>query len=178
MARIRTYRPGTIRLGAKVIISDPCYEPGLWCCPERRILPGMYNCTVKRTILKDWGDRTVSIKIEHIKFPNTPCVEELCSVGVDSGQAGFFDVKYYNEKAGDSKPYEGVNEEWYKRVCEITLNNKRPFGTIDGKGIVTDSGLGDGCYWCYAGRNDDGKIVALEIIFLDEYEIREINEDL
>lgn len=63
MIRKRIYHPGIIELGNKVIISDPSYEPDVWCCRERKILPGKYECSVKRNKLKTWGDRTVSGEI-------------------------------------------------------------------------------------------------------------------
>ncbi len=177
MARTRTYHPGIIELGKKVIISDPSYEPGIWCCREAEILPGKYECSVRRNKLKTWGDRSVSVRIQHMDYPDVKCNIDLLYIGVDSGQAGFFDAEYYQEKAGDAEPYKGVNEEWYKRICAITINDKKPFGTIDAKGVVTESGLGDGCYFCFAGKNTKGEIVALEIVFLDDYEIKEINEE-
>ena len=177
MARTRTYHPGIIELGKKVIISDPSYEPGLWCCRETEILPGKYECSVRRNKLKTWGDRSVSIRIQHMDYPDVKCNINLLHIDVDSGQAGFFDAGYYYEKAGNAEPCKGVNEEWFKRVCAITINNKKPFDTIDAKSVVTESGLGDGSYTCFAGKNTRGEIVALEIVFIDDYEIKEINED-
>lgn len=41
-------------------------------------------------------------------------------------------------------------------------------GTIDGKCLVSSSGYGDGLYSLYSARNEDGDIVGLKLVFIEE----------
>ena len=40
--------------------------------------------------------------------------------------------------------------------------------TIDGKCLVSSSGYGDGMYSLYSARNEDGDIVGLKLVFIEE----------
>lgn len=40
--------------------------------------------------------------------------------------------------------------------------------TINGNGFVTNSGFGDGMYTCWVARNENDKVIAIEIEFIDE----------
>ena len=81
--------------------------------------------------------------------------KECENVGVDSGQAGIFNEKYYEE----NQP----KEEWYDRICELT--NDEHFGVIDNEGVVSRTGYGDGSYRAYAAFYD-GKIVGIKIYYI------------
>jgi len=177
---------GQITLGHFVYLTDPGYTPEQWCCGKTKVHPGTYNCSVWTAGLKDWGKRTVSIKIVHTDFSEEEIDKFHASkrrkfvenVYVDSGQAGFFDKDYF--EANQNKPGvedDKTNVNWYNRICEITLNRDNPHGTIDGLGVVTDSGLGDGAYPCFAWKNKWGDTVALEIVFLTTEDIKEINSE-
>lgn len=96
-------------------------------------------------------------------------------VGVDSGQAGFFDLAKYALSLADKddsrsrrESKDSVFEAFYDSVCNLTLDDKS-FGTLQ-FGTVSSSGYGDGSYNCYARRDDFGTVVEAVIIFLEEYE--------
>jgi hypothetical protein len=90
-------------------------------------------------------------------------------VGVDSGQAGFFDVvKYALSVADKNERGEGDSfESFYDSVCNLTLDAKS-FGTVQ-FGCVSSSGYGDGGYNCYFRRNDLGEVIEALIVFLEDY---------
>jgi hypothetical protein len=164
---------GQITLSGKLRITDPCYEPDTWCAGLLNVKPGQYDCyQYKHNHI--WepfreGDkysndtRVGAIEIRH-KSANKPVFNQRLdnSIGVDSGQAGFFDQAYYDEmKTGDE-------ETWYDRVCGVTYNPKdeRRAGTIDNKGFVSSSGYGDGGYDCFVSKNAEGEIDALLLVYI------------
>lgn len=58
---------------------------------------------------------------------------------------------------------------------EIWVDLKEIDGSLasdmDGKCLVSSAGYGDGTYDCYVAENDDGKIIAIEVVFIgDEVE--------
>ena len=95
-------------------------------------------------------------------------------VGVDSGQAGFFDVAEYAkalEDRTDGSRADKANskfEAFYDSVCNLTLDDKS-FGVVP-FGCVSSSGYGDGGYNCYVRRNDHGQAIEAIIVFIDEPE--------
>lgn len=42
--------------------------------------------------------------------------------------------------------------------------------TIDGLGLVSSSGYGDGGYTCWTAKNDEGKVIAIRVEFIGEYD--------
>lgn len=155
---MRTIDLGEISLNGSIAITDPCYEPGTWCSGELQMLPGTYKCKAIEKMCGLWGKRICELTIQHIDYLKVKPTEECAfEVGVDSGQAGFFDTLYYQAHFS--------SDEWYKRVCNITLNGDE-CGTIDGVGVVSSSGYGDGGYSCFVAENESGYIVAARIEFI------------
>ena len=161
----------TIKLGNKVMVSDPCYGLGTWCQGVlENVFPGNYKCNVEYSDEGDWGIRVAAIEVVHEDYDEVLCMDmENFDVGVDSGQAGIFDYDYYSEyhDSCDVRPH--VNDDWYDRVCNITLSEASA-GNIDGLGFVSSSGFGDGGYACWTERNRDGYIVAIRVEFITEYD--------
>lgn len=85
-------------------------------------------------------------------------------VGVDSGQAGFFDLEKYALTVADKES----NDAFYDSVCNLTLDEKG-FGTTH-DGCASSSGYGDGGYDCYVRRNEVGEAVEALIVFIAEDE--------
>mgnify|MGYP003290466426 CR=1 FL=1 len=109
---------GTIELNDKVRISDPCYGIDTWCAGTLTdVLPGVYNCYMQKTDCKDWGVRVASIEIRHKDYSHVE-PEELTDidVGVDSGQAGIYDLDYFVKNREDKNG----EDNWYWRVCDNT----------------------------------------------------------
>lgn len=158
---------GTIVLGEKVRISDPCYDPDTWCAGTlENVNPGVYNCYVNFKDTGEFGIRVASIIAVHSEFDNenfkNPEIVTNIDVGVDSGQCGIYDLEYFKRNQPDG--------EWYDRVYYQAShkNNKFDAGTVDGKCFVSASGFGDGSYNCFVKYNDDGQIVFIEIRYLEE----------
>ena len=155
-----------IILGKNVIVSDPCYEVGTWCQKElSNVLPGAWGVEVKRT-----KSRITELIVRHEDYPECEISEfESGHIAVDSGQCGFFDTDYYKEHQPDDDYNNPAS--WYRRICDITLDSKgwyNGWGTIDDKGVVSESGYGDGLYDLYISKNTDGEIVGMRVVFIEE----------
>lgn len=147
---------GTIELSDKIYVTDPCYDTDVWC--QNYIIsmkPGTYTCY---SLTRE--DCIHKIKIVHtdatknINFKNVSNI-----IGVDSGQAGFFNAPYYEK----NQPV----EEWYKRVCNTT-DSDLMCGTMDNAGFVSSSGYGDGLYALEGSKDDDDKYIALKLTFVED----------
>ena len=137
---------GTINLGDKVSVSDPCYSPDVWCSTIiKNVLPGEYTCKLMRYEgVYVYGDgyeenvsnRCAAIDIYHKDYQDIEPIEYKSSavIGVDSGQAGFYDADYKHEngylesdedlKDLDISDREKKADEWYNKVCDLTLTMK------------------------------------------------------
>ena len=152
----------TITLGNKVMLSDPCYGMNTWCHGVvENVLPGIYDCYVEYSDEGDWGVRVAEIDVLHQDAKRYSLRAADFVVGVDSGQAGIFDYDYYEQHHTDGS----VNDDWYNRVCAITLSDASA-GTIDDRGLVSVSGYGDGGYGCYIANDADGNIVGFKIVYI------------
>ena len=149
-----------IFLKDKVQVSDPCYGYGIWCAVTLdNVLSGKWCVDVE-----EYRGRNVILEARHCYYPNRPILEYKGDCGVDSGQLGIFNADYYESNCGDNN-YDDV-ESWYRRMCELTLNEPK-WGIADGgDGVVSESGYGDGCYPLYVSYNDGGKIVGIRVEFI------------
>lgn len=110
-----------IRLGEKVMVSDPCYGLNTWCQGVlENVLPGKYNCEVEYKDEGDWGIRVSAIEVTHEDYAYEMFESQDFEVGVDSGQAGIFDYDYYCQYHTDINDSEHVDDDWYDRVCDKT----------------------------------------------------------
>lgn len=110
---------GTIELEDKVRVSDPCYDVDTWCAGTlENVLQGKYQCYSQDVDAGDWGIRVASIEVRHEDYLDVEPTElQDIDVGVDSGQAGIYDLNYFI-KAREDKDGEDA---WYKRVCDLTF---------------------------------------------------------
>ena len=157
----------TIKLGSKVVVSDPCYTLDTWCMAIiENVLPGLYYVDTETM----YGHTSVLL-VTNINLPEMTWELIENEIGVDSGQAGIFDFDTYRDDSYDTggdlifgrdwrdKP----GDDWYQRICGI---NDDP-GTYD-RGCVSSSGYGDGSYELELGKNSDGKVVGFRITFIKE----------
>ena len=126
MNNITIENKGTITLGEKVMVSDPCYGLGTWCQGVLdNVLPGVYDCNVEYSDEGDWGIRVSAIEVTHEscrgRFIALEC--EDFDVGVDSGQAGIFDYEYYAKYHMDATERPHVDDDWYDMVCDLTYTH-------------------------------------------------------
>ena len=102
---------GTIQIGTECVVSDPCYDEDIW---NQYILKNMksgnYNCFIKRKNT-DFGERIAEISIYHENYIGHPN-EYVEDIGVDSGQAGFYDKEYFHNTRN--------NKKWCQDICSLT----------------------------------------------------------
>lgn len=165
---------GTINLDTKIMVSDPCYSVGTWCQGViGNVLPGEYHCHTYMSDEGIWGRRVAAITVCHSDYIDEEpdfCHEMFFEVGVDSGQAGIFDLAYYEQHHSSVDEARELNEEWYDRVCEATLSISQA-GIVDEKCFVSSSGYGDGGYTCYTAEDLNGYVIGALIVYIDvDYE--------
>ena len=159
-----------IQLGKRVRVSDPCYGTGVWCSGAvDNVKEGTYNVDVEISDEGMWGKRVKSLTAIHSEYSGHSIIQKApFEVGVDSGQAGIYDEDYYRQYHSE----DDCNDDWYKEVCDLT----DPFGTKDGKCVVSSSGYGDGGYNCYLLRDKNNEVVGFQIVFIEDDEEDEEDE--
>lgn len=184
-----------IKLGETVVVSDPCYELPTWCQGViKNVLPGLYNVEVDTKFIPGWGDRICSIVAvsDSIKTEVGPgdWEMEVCSIGVDSGQAGIFDLESYrNDITGVQIPvpknetktnwvynYTEPGEVWYSKMCELTLYPECGWDVYE-QGVVARSGFGDGSYTLYTLKDNNKRIVGFFLEFITSEDLEEGDDD-
>lgn len=125
----------------------------------------------------DWSGRVAFLHIRHDSVLNDP-IDPLAfvanddfQVGVDSGQAGFFDLDQYEAALKDKKDNirDGDTrfEQFYDHCGENTLGNEM-WGIVEGFGAVSSSGYGDGGYKLLERRNEAGELIEARIVYMLE----------
>jgi hypothetical protein len=102
-------------------VTDPCYTKDVWCSGIiDNVLVGDWfaDTLIFPDSKTGWGDRIAEIFIWHkdYSFENINELTEV-NVGVDSGQAGFFDDSQYPD--GETGEYGDLNT-FYGKVCAGT----------------------------------------------------------
>ena len=174
---------GTFKTKSDVLrITDPCYTKDTWCSGILKDCKiGEWSAFFIYSDEGSWGTRVSQILVI---FGNVTISEAQkildesnwenseIHVGVDSGQAGIFeDVKYPEDETGEY----GDTNTFYGKCCELTCENNEQGGVLD-FGVVSSSGYGDGSYDCLLAKKDD-KINAIKIIFIDENNLSNENEE-
>lgn len=175
---------GDFKLGSKVMVSDPSYEVGIWCQSKlENVKPGEYIGFAEMIHDADWGVRVSKLYALNKDFMKLEFWDwELSGneIGVDSGQAGIFDLESYRNdsvqienvpenKIMDSMKSDEKGDEWYRNLTKITLDED--FAIYSG-GIASRSGIGDGGYSLFTAY-EDGEVVGICIDFhmdIDEEE--------
>lgn len=155
-------------------VTDPCYDTGVWCSGRLdNVRSGLWEAHVGFHESEDWGRRPAYLHVFHVDAQTTFNMdEELDSswreapfvVGVDSGQAGFFDHDLYET----IQRYELVRNKFYDEVSGIT-GSAAAWGT-HAAGVVATSGYGDGSYRCLY-RYEGNAIAEALIVFIEEEEV-------
>lgn len=108
-------------------VTDPCYTKDTWCAGVlSNVLPGKW--VAEKIVMDDsqtgWGDRISQLQIWHEDYLMSVTADELSDihVGVDSGQAGFFDESQYPE--GETGEYNDLDT-FYGRVCAGTAGEHK-----------------------------------------------------
>ena len=155
----------------KLVVTDPCYDRGTWCMGLLEdVKNGTWEAYTQTKNEGFWGDRVAKLVVFHKDHDTdigaTRHIAQF-EVGVDSGQAGFFDEPSYPQ--GDPGEYGDLGT-FYGRVCALHDGDKDEYidaGIVDGSGVVSSSGFGDGGYRCNFYKLD-GQVVAAEIVFIGD----------
>ena len=183
-----TFGPKLIRDARKLLddqrVSDPCYDRDVWCCGTfGKCKTGTWEAGVLKTDMGDWGVRCAVLAVRHKETgPDYSVIrqrkvyqmkdgwlEQPIDVGVDSGQAGFYDEAFYQDNSifkGMPEPEHDYGDLWYNHACDITLSEMS--AGVMPYGVVSSSGFGDGSYVCYTHKGSDGEIDFAFVIFIDE----------
>lgn len=111
---------GTITLGNRVRVSDPCYDLDTWCGSTiDNVLEGEYNCYSQSVDFgENWSINIAGIEVRHKDFDDVAPLDLTdIYVYVDSGQAGIYDLDYFADTGADKR----ADDEWYGRVCDHTI---------------------------------------------------------
>lgn len=169
----------TINLGPEVYVTDPCYSVPTWCQTKlTNVLPGEWIVSMIYDE-KGGSNRNAELFLVHKDYQGKSLLYDwdwLGDFGVDSGQAGVFDAaSYRSDSAAEAIKTPKVDfflpgndqegDAWYEKICKFTLANDG-WGTY-AAGAVSSSGYGDGMYPVY-GAEVDGKVVALQLVFIDQ----------
>lgn len=122
----------------------------------------------------DWKGRIAYLHIRHADEDLNLSIEGFekmgFSVGVDSGQAGFFDQAKFELVASSGNNHRNdtpEHEDFYEACGEKTLGSES-WGVVNSMGAVSSSGYGDGGYPLYVRRDEDGKIVEARIVYISD----------
>ena len=157
-----------VKSGA-LAVSDPCYDN-----PNTvgNVKNGAWTASV------DFEDGCVSaLKVCHKDHTADFLEFKECDlrIDVDSGQAGIFDADFFGDDEeldqGDTqhksegRPWGIGQTDFYDVCCNLTSSEARA-GCLS-RGVVSNSGYGDGAYTCYKAEVGD-QVVALMVIFIDD----------
>lgn len=163
-----------INESGEFIVSDPCYKVGTWCQGKlNNVATGTWKASIVNSDEGDWGIRCAELIAVHESTKDTYALDwELCefTVGVDSGQAGIFDKKYYNNDDifdADEKPRNDFGDNKFYGFCCDTTDSEEGAGVLK-YGTVSSSRYGDGGYDCFIAKNEKNEIVAVKIIFIGD----------
>jgi hypothetical protein len=185
----KIFAVGEFNLGKEVIVSDPSYEVGIWCQAKlNSVKAGKYIGFAEMIHDADWGVRVSRLYAINKDFASREYWNwELDSneIGVDSGQAGIFDMSNYrndqvefqnvpNVPFMDDMKGDEAGDTWYRNITKITLN--KDYGIYE-SGIFSRSGIGDGGYSLYT-EYEDGQVIGICIDYHmdfdgDDIEVRD-----
>ena len=158
----------------KLLATDPCYDKGTWCATViENALPGKWSASIITSDEGMWGERVAELEVHNLEdLQACSWIRTFGAIGVDSGQAGFFDFDKYPEGDLIDRP---DGEAFYEEACAASWNRvtNQPAGIVGGYGVNSSSGLGDGGYPLYVARNLEGQVVGAKIVFISD----ELNED-
>lgn len=158
---------------------------------QRKILETLYGQQIQS--LKDedpvegYVGRVAYIAIRHEStIACTPpylknFTESEIHVGVDSGQAGFFDLEPFAAQSATQEENGGYNQDtehgkFYRSIYEQTSEGEPAAVGIVPFGAASSSGYGDGSYNLYVLRDKDGLVIEAVIVFICDYDEEEGEE--
>ncbi|OAB48036.1 DUF4241 domain-containing protein [Paenibacillus antarcticus] len=160
----------------QIVVSDPCYELNrdtIIMGVLDNVLNGTWVGQVGKMEVRDWGEAcsklsafhsSVAEQMEHLEWVKCSFI-----VGVDSGQAGIFDINKYRISDSDVQETDtDTDNAWYLSCCDITESGHEA-GVLDG-GVVSHTGMGDGTYGAYMATNQQDQVIGVKIVFIKSAE--------
>lgn len=167
-------------------VSDPCYDDSTWCYGTiSGCATGNWEAAVSYNGSSTTGRGVTLLAARHIGsrpsfakcgqvWMDTQYIHykdgwEICDfeVGVDSGQAGFFDDSHYRDNsvvAEMPKPKYNFDIPWYNHCCDQALGERQagviPYGAV--------AYCGDGGYSALQHKNEQGQVDCVVILFSPE----------
>ena len=160
-----------IKLGNKVLVSDPCYENGTWCTgtvenvKEGNYITNVVYCGDPHPFLRN---RVAELKaiLEGVDEDFLKWEITEADIGVDSGQCGIYDYESVKDIIGTGESDE--KDTFYGQACQCTDADEQ-YKELNGYGVVSRSGVGDGSYDLYIAKQDD-QVVGFRVVYLNEDE--------
>ena len=158
-----------IKLGNKVLVSDPSYENGTWCTgivenvKEGNYITNVVYCEDSHPFFYNRVAELDTI-LEGVNkdFLNWEITE--ADIGVDSGQCGIYDYESVKDIIGTGESDE--KDTFYGQACQCTDVDEQ-YKELNGYGVVSRSGLGDGNYDLYIAKQDD-QVVGIKVVYIVE----------
>lgn len=163
-------------VSGKAAITDPCYDLDHDGSSQKlldNVKIGTWNLHIPYT--ESMGERPselICLHLDHQENYDWQYGKRI--IGVDSGQAGMFDIQHFK----DDNIVEGVerickdpenivceDEPWYSIVADRSLSEE--CGGVIPFGAVSSSGHGDGLYTYYT-KEHEGQIVGVKVVFIEE----------
>lgn len=175
-------------VSGRVFVSDPCYEPDGHCqVILENVHNGLWTMKMIHSTEGAWGRRVAELVCTANDCRPETGWQVVGEMGVDSGQGGIFDAKYYrNDAIAENPDYkyedsplvdvEGDGDNWYNLCCDRTLAEEFNGGSVIPYGAVSSSGYGDGIYNVHV-QYAKKEIVAIRIVFIGDEEEEEENDD-
>ena len=156
-----------ISLGERAVASDPSYGMDTWCGEyDIPVKAGQYTVRQVRGEYDGWGERTARI----IAQRNNETVTEwkfLDGLGVDSGRMAIWNAETYEDDENERDTFEpGQWEQMLETMTQEERLDNWPRMRDSANGCWVSSGLGDGFYFSYLGKNAEGETVAISVVFL------------
>lgn len=156
----------------QLVVADPCYELDKNIVIMGVLEPAMngtWASEVEKVEVRDWGEANAKLIAYHDSVAGQGAYLEWIKcpfvAGVDSGQAGIFDIRQYRVPDADAEQgRDDTDSEWYLSCCDITENGEEA-GVLDG-GVVSRTGVGDGAYGVYKAVNEHDLVVGVKIVFM------------
>jgi hypothetical protein len=135
----------------RIEVSDPCYSGG----DGHRIqaLNGTWIGEIEMSDEGSWGNRVAKLRA-HREGILTPPFSFIGVAAVDSGQMSISDADKFHLLPG----------ELYDTVCGKTS----PAGIIEDFAVASSSGYGDGGYDIGVAKDSEGRVVAVEVVFIPD----------
>lgn len=170
-------------ISGQVAIADPCYRrrdvPSLGVLTEAtngtyhaviEKIQGLYGRVSRLYAIHDDAFRGHGENPRALSLvPFDEGASMFSGAGVDSGQMSICDADLF--RGGDDMT-------WYNMLCDITLDYEHDqSGTFDG-GCVSSSGYGDGFYPVMMCQDGDGNEMGWCVVFIDDNELGEEEDEL